>query len=627
MFYCPEKYIIPVENVNEKFLKLEGDLTDKEAKLTLIEFLRANIGLTVEILSGIKLAPYQEIALKAMLNRNYSMCVWGRGVSKSFLAAVASFIIPVFEPNSHILVAGPTFRTARQIFGYLERMVNTRNAELLQQIFAEKSKRADLFEWKVTDGNYISTIRAIPLNGEKIRGFRANTLILDEFLLLSEDIIKNVLMPFLTAPMDISERQKIREKEDRLIASGEMTEADRQDFTDTTRMIALSSASYSFEYLYRVYKEWIDNVTNNEPVGPSKYFVSQLSYEAIPKYMISQTIIEEARGSDETHPSFKREYCAQFVDGSESYFSAKRMLDQTIKDGEYPTTMVYGDPNKKYLLSIDPSFSSSPTSDYFAMAVSELNDENMEEASFTLVHNYAVAGGELKEHIRYFLYLLKSFNICYIIADNADGNFIQSANESELFKSEKIEIKFIDYDGNLKGDEYAEMLRVVKNQYNKNDNRIAFKHVFNQDSIRRMNEQLQTLINRRKVWFSSKLSAHSHEFDKAIKFVGSGNFSYDLRGRDIGDFVAEQDDLIYQVKKQCSLIEVRVTPTGNQTFDLPQLLKRDTSVNRARKDNYTALLLSAEVFKAHIDISTGVQNTPKKMANPIMFGRSTMTRK
>ncbi len=565
--------------------------------------------------------------MKAILNRNYSMCVWGRGVSKSFLAAIASFIIPIFEPNSHILVAGPTFRTARQIFGYLERMVNTRNAELLQQIFANKSKRADLFEWQVTDGTNISTIRAIPLNGEKIRGFRANTLILDEFLLLSEDIIKNVLMPFLTAPLDIGQRQKIRDKEDSLIEAGEMTEADRQNFVDTTRMIALSSASYTFENLYRVYTEWLDHITNNKPVGPSKYFVSQLSYEAIPKYMVSQTIIEEAKGSDQTHPSFKREYCAQFVDGSESYFSAKRMLEQTVQDDQYPTTMLCGDPKKKYLLSIDPSFSSSPTSDYFAMAVAEMNDSNMAEPSFTLVHNYAVAGGELKEHIRYFLYLLKSFNIHYIIADNADGNFIQSANESELFKSEKMEIKFIDYDGNLKGDEYAAMLRIVKNQHNKNDYRIAFKHVFNQESIRRMNEQLQTFINNRKIWFASKLSAHSIEFDKAIRYASSGSFEYDLRGMDIGDFIANQDDLIPKVKTQCSLIEIKTTPTGSQTFDLPQLLKRDTSAKRARKDNYTALLLLAEVFKAHIDISTGVASTPKKMAMPMMFGRSTLTKR
>ena len=70
---------------------------------------------------------------------------------------------------------------------------------------------------------FVSSV-AIPLSGEKIRGFRANVLVLDEFLLLPEDTIKNVLMPFLVAPQDMAERIKIREMEDDLIAKGEMKE-------------------------------------------------------------------------------------------------------------------------------------------------------------------------------------------------------------------------------------------------------------------------------------------------------------------------------------------------------------------------------------------------------------------
>ena len=62
MWYCPKKYEQPlVKNVNEFLGTLQGELDDKEARLTLIDFLRANIGLTVELISGVKLAPYQEI--------------------------------------------------------------------------------------------------------------------------------------------------------------------------------------------------------------------------------------------------------------------------------------------------------------------------------------------------------------------------------------------------------------------------------------------------------------------------------------------------------------------------------------------------------------------------------------
>ena len=76
MWYAPEKYNeTPLEDVNAEFLKLKGGLDDREAKITLAKFLRSNLGLTTELISGIKLAPYQEVTLKALMNRNFSMCV------------------------------------------------------------------------------------------------------------------------------------------------------------------------------------------------------------------------------------------------------------------------------------------------------------------------------------------------------------------------------------------------------------------------------------------------------------------------------------------------------------------------------------------------------------------------
>ena len=63
-----------------------------------------------------------------------------------------------------------------------------------------------------------------------------------------------------------------------------------------------------------------------------------------------------------------------------------------------------------------------------------------------------------------------------------------------------------------------------------------------------------------------------------------------------------QDSLIYQTKKQCALIEVKATARGTQTFDLPQHLKRNTSANRARKDNYTTVMLANWATKSYYDI-------------------------
>jgi len=610
MWYCPDKYKKPLPNLNEDFLSLKGELPDKQAKITLAKFMRSNLGFTTELLSGIKLALYQEITLKAFFNRNFSMCVWGRGCGKSFIAAVYCFLQCIFEPRTKILIAGPTFRTARFIFNNLEKIVESKEAQMLAHAFGAKSKRNDQFEWKINEG----TITAIPLSGEKIRGFRANILVLDEFLLLPEDTIKTVLMPFLVAPQDMAERIKIREMEDDLIQKGQMQEKDRIVFENNSKMIALSSASFSFENLFKTYKEWMNNIYSEE-IQQSNYFISQMAFDSIPSDMIDNTVIEEAQSGGSSNSSFQREYCAQFTDGSDSYFSAKKMHDCTIPDGEKQHTLVKGEPDKEYILAIDPSFSNSPSSDYFAMSVLELDEEKGNES--TLVHAYAVAGGDLKDHIKYLHYLITSFNIVLLIIDNAGYQFVDGANESELFRDSRINLKFFDFNSDKTGNDYQQMLLKAKSQYNVKENMICFKQLFSSTFLREANEYLQASIDHKRIWFASRTAACGSFFDKvSAQAVPMKLMPYENKG----DLIEFQDDIIYQTRKQCALVEVKTTAKGIQTFDLPQHLKRSTSANRARKDNYTTLMLGNWAVKAYNDL----KNTEAKQINhtftPRMLG-------
>ena len=610
MWYCPEKYSKPIPNLNEEFLNLKGELPDRQAKITLAKFMRSNLGFTTELLSGIKLALYQEITLKAFFNRNFSMCVWGRGCGKSFIAAVYCFLQCIFEPRTKILIAGPTFRTARFIFNNLEKIVESKEAQMLAHAFGAKSKRNDQFEWKINAG----PITAIPLSGEKIRGFRANILVLDEFLLLPEETIKTVLMPFLVAPQDMAERIKIREMEDELIKKGDMKEEDRVQFENNSKMIALSSASFSFENLFKTYKEWMNNIYS-EDIQQSSYFISQMAFDSIPSDMIDSTVIEEAQSGGSSNSSFQREYCAQFTDGSDSYFSAKKMHDCTIPDGEKQHTLIKGEKDKEYILAIDPSFSNSPSSDYFAMSVLELDEEKNNES--TLVHAYAVAGGDLKDHIKYLHYLMTNFNIVLLIIDNAGYQFIDSANESELFRSANIDLKFFEFNSDKTGNDYQQMLLKAKSQYNVKEQMICFKQLFSSTFLREANEYLQASIDHKRIWFASRTAACGSFFDKvSAQAVPLKLMPY----QDKGDLIEFQDDIVYQTKKQCALVEVKTTAKGIQTFDLPQHLKRSTSANRARKDNYTTLMLGNWAVKAYNDLKNTKQEQINYTFTPKMFG-------
>lgn len=613
MWFCPKGYEKPVIDLNQVYLDtLKGDLEKDEARITLVKFLRNNLTFTTELLTGIQLAPYQEVNLKGMLNRNYAMCVWGRGIGKTFTAAVYCILQTIFEPNTNILIAGPTFRTARFIFNHIEKIADSPDARLLFQALGAKSKRSDEFEWRINGGS----IRAIPLNGEKIRGFRANILVIDEFLLMPEDIVKNVLMPFLVAPQDMKERIKIRTLEDQLIRKGAMKENERIVFENNSKMIALSSASYTFENLFKTYSEWSNKIytfdqenktgtlkvkENDDDELDGSYFISQMAWDSIPEYMIDKKIIKLAASEETRSASFQREYCAQFTDGSDSYFSAKKMQLCTIPDGEEPTMLLTGKKDRKYILAIDPNFSNSPTADYFAMSVLEL-DPDPQKRECTLVHGYGVAGKDLKDHIKYLYYILKNFNIEMILIDYAGYQFIEAANEHELFRRDKIELKMFTFESDKDGIEYEQQVKEARKGYNKEIGRIVFSQYFTTDFIRKANEWLQGCIDYKKLWFASRINPNASAFTKAI----SSGIDIKLLGLDsdegIGEHIDQQDFIVYDTKKQCASIEVKSTAKGVQAFDLPQSFKHDTTPTRPRKDNYTALMLGAWAVKSYHDI-------------------------
>jgi len=451
------------------------------------------------------------------------------------------------------------------------------------------------------------------LSGEKIRGFRANVLVLDEYLLLPEEIIKTVLMPFLVAPQDIKERLEVREIEDKLIKEGRMKEEERMVFKDNSKMVALSSASYTFENLYKTYQEWTSKIYKEDDNADSTYFISQMGYESLPNHMIDETIIEEAKDGGQSHSSFQREYCAQFTDGSDSYFSAKKMHECTIPDGESPTTQIKGKSNKKYILAIDPSFSDSPSSDYFAMSVMELDEEKRQ---CVLVHGYAVAGGHLKDHIKYFYYLNKFFNLEMIMIDNAGYQFIDSANESKYFKEDKIKLSFFDFNSDAEDLDYRQMLKKARYHYNKESGKKCIKQVFTSGFIRKANEHLKASIDYKKVWFASRVTANNSAFDESISVTVDKEL---LHSETVLDLMEMQDDLIYQTKKQCALVEVKSTARGTQTFDLPLHLKKSSSATRARKDNYTTLMLGVWATKSYFDMMNTEDISKSSTFSPIMI--------
>jgi hypothetical protein len=619
MWVRPKNIPIPTEEtVNQKLLKLEGELTDEQAMATMGEFFRHNLGLSCELLSGVKLAELQEIVLLSLHLINYGMLVFSRGGGKTFLAAVYCFLYCIFNPGTKIIVAGPTFRTARFIFGKIEEILKSPEAHLLQQCFGATSKRNDVFEWEINKGKII----AIPLNGEKIRGFRCNVLILDEANWLEQDMIEKVLMPFLVAPKDIGERLKQRAKEDELVASGKMADEERTQYDSDAKMILLSSAGYTFEYLYKLYQEWLNIIentdTSEEYKAKARYFVCQLAYDAFPEEMMDQTIIKEAaRNGGDANSAFKMEYGAQFCDGSDSYFNAKKMEECTLGLGEYPHTLIKGNPDKKYIISIDPNASDSPSADYFAIAILELDDDTQ---TATLVHGYQGLGG-ITSHVKYLAYVLANFNIVFGIGDAAGlDSFLDAANNSEEMMTYHKQLKYLDFDTTADGQQYLEQLASAKEQLNQESGKIIVRQYFTGEFIRRANEYLQSCINYKKIFFASKTAPNSGvvqaQIEVAEKLPRHLIFNGNKSKWSPFDFIDHQDDIIYQTKRQCSLVEFSATTKGSINFDLPQHMRRMQTADKPRKDNYSALVMANWAVKHYYALMTQSEKPKQKMFVP-----------
>jgi hypothetical protein len=588
---------------NEELSEKQGFLEEREAKLLFYQFLRNNITFTTDLITGVKLFPFQHMAVKSMLESDYFLGVWSRGMSKSYTTGIFAILDAILNQGIEIGIMSRSFRQSKMIFKKIEDIAAKPEAYLLKQCITHVSKNND--EWLMEIGK--SRIRALPLgDGEKLRGFRFHRIIIDEFLLMPERIYNEVIVPFLSVVQNPTQREELYNLETQLIEKGEMKEEDRYVWPNN-KLIALSSASFKFEYLYKLYEQYDNLIHNPKPTDSSKRCVMQFSYDCAPVQLYDQNLINQAK-STMSESQFQREFGAQFTDDSSGYFKISKMALCTVPDGETPSVEVVGNPEDEYVIAVDPSWSETEGSDDFAIQVIKVN---YEKQMGTLVHSYALAGASLKDHIKYFLYILKNFNVVAICMDyNGGVQFMNSCNESELFKDEKIELKCVTTEFE-RPEEYQSNLYAAKSEYNKTDYKTVFMRKPTSAWIRQANELLQANFDHRRIYFASR-AMDDHYKSQINKRIGIENLKFsnvsDLDKADVGarmiDFVEHLSDMILLTKTECALIQITTSAQGMQNFDLPANLKRKSGPDKPRKDSYSALVLGNWMTKIIIDMRT-----------------------
>lgn len=538
-----------------------------------------------------------------MMESDYFLGIWSRGMSKSFSTGVFALLDAIFNQGVQIGIISKSFRQSKMIFKKIEDIAKSPKATFFAQCITRTSKMND--EWVMEIGR--SSIRALPLgDGEKLRGFRFQRMIIDELLLMPEKIYNEVIIPFLSVVENPTERQEVYDLETKMIEQGKMKEDERKRWPNN-KIIGLSSASYKFEYLYKIYQKYESLILNENDQDGAHRTIMHFSYDCAPQQLYDQSLINQSK-STMSQSQFDREFGAIFTDDSSGYFKVSKMAACTVPDGEGQSVEVVGNPKDEYILAFDPSWSESESSDDFAMLLIKINKQTKKG---TIVHSYALSGASLKTHIKYMAYVVTHFNIAAVVGDyNGGVQFINSCNESDIFKRKNLNLGVIEADLD-KSKDYNKNIRRLRNQYNKSDKKFVFLRKPTSAWIRLANESLQSAFDHKRIFFAGAAMNDDYNNQRKsrvpidqLKFIRNDINEKAPKGARMIDFVEHQRDMMDLIKVQCAMVQITTSSQGTQSFDLPPNLRKQTGADKARKDSYSALVLGNWMMNVFYDMES-----------------------
>jgi len=593
-------------------------LDESESKILLYKFLRENPSFATDLFTGVKLFPFQHMAIKAMMESDYFLGIWSRGMSKSFSTAIFALLDAILNQGVQIGILSKSFRQSKMIFKKIEDISKSPKATFFAQCITRTSKMND--EWIMEIGS--SSIRALPLgDGEKLRGYRFQRIIIDELLLMPEKIYNEVIMPFLSVVENPTERQEIYDLETKMIEQGKMKEEERKKWPNN-KIIGLSSASYKFEYLYKLYQQYENLILNENKQDGAHRTIMHFSYDCAPAQLYDQNLINQSK-TTMSESQFQREFGAIFTDDSSGYFKVSKMAECTLPDGEGQSVEVIGNPKDDYILAFDPSWSESESSDDFAMMLIKIN---LDTRKGTVVHSYALSGSSLKTHIKYMAYILTHFNVSAVVGDyNGGVQFVNSCNESEIFKNKNLKLGVIEVDlDNAK--DYDKNLRRLRNQYNKSEKNFVFLRKPTSAWIRLANESLQSAFDHKRIFFAGAAMNDDYNNQRKsrvpieeLKFMRNDPNQKGGKGARMIDFVEHQKDMMDLIKVQCALVQITTSTQGTQSFDLPPTLRKQKGADKARKDSYSALVLGNWMMNIYYDMQDFNENNNQATFTPMFI--------
>lgn len=246
---------------------------------------------------------FQAILIVMMNWASNLVFIGSRGIGKSFLSAVFCIVRCILYPGTKICIASSTRSQSINVLEKIMLELKPRSPELAREIDERQSKiNGTNAQIVFYNSSYIKVVTA----SDSARGNRANLLLLDEFRMISKDVIDTVLKKFLT--------QK-RTPPYSNLSKKEKREAYAKEENKT---MYLSSAYFVDHWSYRKCKDTCQAMLHEN----RRQFICGLPYE-LPLYegMIDKSSVEdELYESDFNELKFKMEYEAIWYGNTDGAF-------------------------------------------------------------------------------------------------------------------------------------------------------------------------------------------------------------------------------------------------------------------------------------------------------------------
>jgi len=230
------------------------------------------------------------------------------------LMAIYTILRLLFLPKRKVVVAGASFRQSKLVFEYMETIWN--NSPVLRDLCGPNQgpiKDVDMYKFRILD----SVAYFLPIgDGSKIRGLRANDILIDEFASHQKEIFETVISGFgavSSAPLDNVRLAAAKRKAEELgVWEEDVYESKLQAIPN--QIILSGTAYYDFNHFADYWKSWhkiIESRGDKEKLiqalgGPDKYneslshthfSIMRIPFEIIPEGFMDAAQVARSRAT------------------------------------------------------------------------------------------------------------------------------------------------------------------------------------------------------------------------------------------------------------------------------------------------------------------------------------------